>query len=66
MGKKLFDYVIGNPPYQEDTSDSTRKKPIYNASVRVWEYPNKPFPRKRECVPKARVGQGNIACQLAR
>lgn len=30
MSKKLFDYVIGNPPYQEDTSDSTRKKPIYN------------------------------------
>ena len=35
-------------------------------SVRVWEYPNKPFPRQRECVPKARVGQGNIACQLVR
>lgn len=32
MGKKLFDYVIGNPPYQEETeSDSTRKPPIYNA-----------------------------------
>ena len=31
MGKKLFDYVIGNPPYQEETeSDSTRKPPIYN------------------------------------
>ena len=26
-----FDYVIGNPPYQEETeSDSTRKPPIYN------------------------------------
>ena len=35
-------------------------------SVRVWEYPNKPFPRKRKCVSKARVGQGNIACQLVR
>ena len=31
MGKKLFDYVIGNPPYQEETeSDSTRKPPVYN------------------------------------
>lgn len=27
-----FDYIIGNPPYQEETeSDSTRKPPIYNA-----------------------------------
>lgn len=31
MGKKLFDYVIGNPPYQEETdSESTRKAPVYN------------------------------------
>lgn len=31
MKKKLFDYVIGNPPYQEETdSDSTRMPPIYN------------------------------------
>lgn len=29
MGKKLFDYVIGNPPYQEDTND-TSDKPVYN------------------------------------
>lgn len=29
--KKLFDYVIGNPPYQEETdSESTRKAPVYN------------------------------------
>jgi len=27
--KKLFDYVIGNPPYQEETKD-TSDKPIYN------------------------------------
>ena len=27
-----FDFVIGNPPYQEETdSDSTRKPPIYNS-----------------------------------
>ncbi|MBR0384335.1 MAG: Eco57I restriction-modification methylase domain-containing protein, partial [Eubacteriaceae bacterium] len=31
MGKKLFDYVIGNPPYQEETAGtSTSDKPIYN------------------------------------
>ncbi len=31
VGKKLFDYVIGNPPYQEETdSDSTRMPPVYN------------------------------------
>ncbi len=29
MGKKLFDYVIGNPPYQEETQD-TSDKPVYN------------------------------------
>ena len=28
---KKFDFVIGNPPYQEETdSDSTRKLPVYN------------------------------------
>lgn len=31
MGKKLFDFVIGNPPYQDTTdSDSTRMPPVYN------------------------------------
>ena len=31
MGNKLFDYVIGNPPYQDMTdSDSTRMPPIYD------------------------------------
>lgn len=30
-GKKRFDFIIGNPPYQEETdSDSTRKPPIFN------------------------------------
>lgn len=30
MGKKLFDYVIGNPPYQEETAGtSTSDKPVY-------------------------------------
>lgn len=31
MGKKMFDYIIGNPPYQDTTdSDSTRMPPVYN------------------------------------
>ena len=31
MGRKLFDYVIGNPPYQDTTdSDSTRMPPSYH------------------------------------
>lgn len=29
MSKKLFDFVIGNPPYQE-LSNNTSDKPIYN------------------------------------
>ena len=29
MGKKLFDYVIGNPPYQEEM-EGTSDKPVYN------------------------------------
>ena len=34
MGKKLFDYVIGNPPYQEEFSSEGNKTyaaPVYNA-----------------------------------
>ena len=31
MGKKLFDYVIGNPPYQEEKQgDSNTATPIYH------------------------------------
>ena len=30
MGKKLFDYIIGNPPYQEDNDNNNRQKPVYN------------------------------------
>lgn len=31
MGKKLFDYVIGNPPYQENVeNEGDRANPIYN------------------------------------
>lgn len=34
MGKKLFDYVIGNPPYQEEFSsdgNKTYSAPVYNS-----------------------------------
>lgn len=31
MGKKLFDYVIGNPPYQEENvGNNNQAKPVYN------------------------------------
>jgi hypothetical protein len=31
MSKKLFDYVIGNPPYQDETTnEGDRKPPVYN------------------------------------
>lgn len=31
MGKKLFSYVIGNPPYQDETAnEGDRKPPVYN------------------------------------
>lgn len=30
MSKKLFDFAIGNPPYQESNPKSTRQNPVYN------------------------------------
>lgn len=37
MGKKLFDYVIGNPPYNEDFENSGDNgnfaKPVYNQFI---------------------------------
>lgn len=30
MGKKLFDFCIGNPPYQEENKDNNRQSPVYN------------------------------------
>ena len=34
MGKKLFDYVIGNPPYHEQApGESTSEKPVYHLFI---------------------------------
>lgn len=31
MSKKLFDYAIGNPPYQDETeNEGDRKSPVYH------------------------------------
>lgn len=30
MGKKLFDFIIGNPPYQEINDKNTRQPPVYH------------------------------------
>ena len=30
MGKKMFDFVIGNPPYQEESAGNGRQNPIYH------------------------------------
>ena len=39
MKNKLFDYVIGNPPYQEDKTDVGRQaKPIYNIFFKTLIY----------------------------
>ena len=39
MGKKLFDYVIGNPPYQEEFGGSGENKtfgaPVYNTFMEM-------------------------------
>lgn len=37
MGKKLFNYVIGNPPYQEQNSSNGRQPPVYNTFMDAVE-----------------------------
>lgn len=40
MGKKLFDFAIGNPPYQSgDNESNSRQEPIYPIFMmlqRIW------------------------------
>ena len=38
MGKKLFDYVIGNPPYQKESSDSISKTNGQKPMTNIFQY----------------------------
>ena len=38
MAKKLFDYVIGNPPYQEESSDSVSKSNGQKPMTNIFQY----------------------------
>ena len=38
MGKKLFDFVIGNPPYQKESSDSVSKSNGQKPVTNIFQY----------------------------
>ena len=38
MGRKLFDYVIGNPPYQKESSDSASKSIGQKPMTNIFKY----------------------------
>ena len=38
MGKKLFNYVIGNPPYQKESSDSVSKTNGQKPMTNIFQY----------------------------
>ena len=38
MGKKLFDFVIGNPPYQKESSDSVSKSNGQKPMTNIFQY----------------------------
>lgn len=38
MGKKLFDYVIGNPPYQKESSESVSKSNGQRPMTNIFQY----------------------------
>lgn len=38
MGKKLFDYVIGNPPYQQESKDSKPKSNGQKPMTNIFQY----------------------------
>ena len=38
MGKKLFDYVIGNPPYQKESTDSVSKSNGQKPMTNIFQY----------------------------
>ncbi len=41
MGKKLFAYGIGNPPYQEETKDTSDKHVYYKFMDAAYEVADK-------------------------
>lgn len=38
MGKKLFNYVIGNPPYQKESSESVSKSNGQKPMTNIFQY----------------------------
>lgn len=38
MGKKLFDYVIGNPPYQEQVSNENKNSSLSKQLFPIFIY----------------------------
>lgn len=44
MGKKLFAYGIGNPPYQEETKDTSDKHVYYKFMDAAYEVADKVEP----------------------
>ena len=38
MGKKLFDFVIGNPPYQQEAKDSKPKSNGQKPMTNIFQY----------------------------
>lgn len=38
MGKKLFDYIIGNPPYQKESSESISKSNGQKPMTNIFQY----------------------------
>ncbi len=38
MGKKLFDYIIGNPPYQKESSESVSKSNGQKPMTNIFQY----------------------------
>ena len=38
MGKKLFDYIIGNPPYQQESKDSKPKNNGQKPMTNIFQY----------------------------
>ena len=38
MGKKMFDYVIGNPPYQKESLESVSKTNGQKPMTNIFQY----------------------------